>query len=266
MAREFTLVIGSDSGGLPAELLTESLAASIGMLCAVAADLGPDGDGVRFDVVASAMNSPLRLTLAVRPAGRRTVALGERAVGEAAAGLRQVAGCGRLPDHFDEDALLFARRLVTAPNRHAARLRVYGPDGDEFEPPKQSGKNITAAIAEARGRGRHEFGSVEGRVQQLTIRGGETFAIWDVRNGKRVVCEATPDLMREAAALLLTRSRAAVAGRLTVSGNRVRRVAVQAIRRLRETAELPQFDTLGLVDITGGMASEDFVREVRDGD
>jgi hypothetical protein len=112
-----------------------------------------------------------------------------------------------------------------------------------------------------------EYGSIEGRIETLSVHGNEAFCVWDEVTGQRVEC-IIPPLHGE----LLSQAHAAFGERVTVTGT-IRyaspgrpctmRVDSLAVRPSRD--RLPRALDLPPVDITGGVDAGEYVRTLRHG-
>jgi hypothetical protein len=109
-----------------------------------------------------------------------------------------------------------------------------------------------------------EIGTIEGKLETLTVRGSRKFNIWDRVTDRRVECSFPKDMLQEAIAAFA--QRVAVHGRVrySASGDPIR-IAVEELRRLRSQEELPQAKDLEGIDLAGGEDPVDYVRRLRSG-
>jgi hypothetical protein len=109
-----------------------------------------------------------------------------------------------------------------------------------------------------------DYGTLEGRLEEISVHGGYRFTIWEELTNYRIECSISPDRLEEAKALL--GHRVGVSGRIRYRNHRPTTIHVEGIRRLRGVNELPQLEGIEPIDITGGLRSEEYVRRMRDGE
>lgn len=159
---------------------------------------------------------------------------------------------------------------------HAAKLLgVLGGDISVMKLRANSEQWVTVTAESARearrllGRSsRTEYGTIEGRIETLSIRGRRAFFVWDVVSGHRVECglgSDSEDLLGEAHRAF--GKRVAVSGRIRYRGpNEPDSVAVDEIQVLREADDLPRVSSYPPIDVTGGVDAVSYVRGLRDAD
>jgi hypothetical protein len=111
----------------------------------------------------------------------------------------------------------------------------------------------------------HALGSVEGVIETISIHGGKHFVVYDSRTNKAIACRFDDDEWLRMAAQHLGR-RVAVLGTVhsNAKGEPVR-VDAQSLRVFRTQDELPTAASLtgSDPDFTGGVSTEEFLRQIR---
>ncbi|HYH67866.1 MAG TPA: hypothetical protein VD866_24425 [Urbifossiella sp.] len=266
MANELTITLSGDDGAVSVTALIEALENTIQVLRSLEAQHGLS-ETIRWEVVRATMKSPLTLTIAAKVRAMKARKASGQVMDSYVGGLRDVFVNTVRPKDFDDDSLEAVRRLATQPYKEHAKLTVQTnthqvviPDSDPLVV-----ENITRLIAATKGRvsqSHHETGTIEGTLEVVSTHHGDSFSVWEHLTGYKVECQSTPEQLEQAKGLL--RSRVAVLGRIRYLARKPVSLEVERIRRLRTSEELPQPSTIGKVDLTGGVASEEFVREGRD--
>jgi hypothetical protein len=110
-----------------------------------------------------------------------------------------------------------------------------------------------------------EIGSIEGRLDRLDGHQGDRVFVWDARHGARVECCVSDAQLEKAKSLF--KKRVAVRGQITCAGGRpITVVDVYNIEPLGEDDELPRYEDVAPVDLTGGMEAGDYLYGEDDGD
>jgi len=110
-----------------------------------------------------------------------------------------------------------------------------------------------------------DYGSVEGQFMTLNSPQGEQVVVDDSLTGESITCYfSTPEV--ETKARQCWDHRVCVIGeiRLDKLTGRPTSVYVEDVQRLRDQADIPQWDKVDGIDITGGMESSEYVRKLRD--
>ena len=87
---------------------------------------------------------------------------------------------------------------------------------------------------------------------------------WEVLTDYRVDCVLDGEHLEGVKQYL--GKRVGVTGRIRYRHGKPLSIQVTAIREFKDRHELPQPSDLGKLDITGGKSSEEFVRDLRDGE
>jgi hypothetical protein len=260
MPNELTITLSGEDGFVSADALIEALENTIKILRHLETQF-PVPEKIRWEIIRASMQSPLALTLAARATEPQAQAAGDRIVRAAYQGLRAVSTAAVRPPYFDDESLAAAKELVSEARSEGAQLSIVVPDEEPLIPTETLVENVERVIAGTRTH--HEYGTIEGRLEQVSTHKTDSFSVWEIPTDHKVECLATPEQLEKAKELL--RKRVAVTGRITYRGGKPRQVKVDELRRLRERHELPQPEDIGPVDITGGLSSEDYVRRWRDG-
>ena len=102
-------------------------------------------------------------------------------------GLAMVEGAAERPPDFSDQALRDAQSLVNAAKRHEGSLSVFGGDGAESRQVPVS-QRLVAHVDELLGAASVAFGSLEGRLEALTVHGAVEFSIYDSITNRRIPC------------------------------------------------------------------------------
>ena len=102
-------------------------------------------------------------------------------------GLEVVEGAAQRPPHFSDRALRHAKSLVNAPKRHPNGLSIFGGSGTAPRRVAIS-KSLVAHVDELLGAASVAIGSLEGRLEALTVHGTIEFSIYDSITNRRIPC------------------------------------------------------------------------------
>ena len=114
----------------------------------------------------------------------------DRIIVSALDGLAVVEGAARRPPHFSDQALRHAKSLVNAPRRHPNSLSIFGGSGTVRRQVAIS-KSLVAHVDELLGAASVAFGSLEGRLEALTVHGTIEFSIYDSITNRRIPCSCS---------------------------------------------------------------------------
>ncbi len=112
-----------------------------------------------------------------------------------------------------------------------------------------------------------EHGTIEGQLRELGIsRNRDKLVIVDALTGQHIPCYLTDERL-ESTVRQAWKCRVRVEGRIKVDRQTSQplEMAVDDIRILRERDDLPQMKDLHGIDITDGVKSSEYVRDLRDG-
>jgi hypothetical protein len=168
------------------------------------------------------------------------------------------------PPFLSEVGIRAAKSLVGVIGRDGAIGLTVSDDEDE-----RVEISVRAAVNARRlTRVQHQaIGSIEGRLEVISIHGGHKFTVYRSLNNKAVACRFDRSKPARDIAPLLG-ERINVTGLVSYNAfGEPFRIEVEDIRRLRERSELPRIRDLTGSDpaFTGGLSSEDYVRRSRIG-
>jgi len=182
-------------------------------------------------------------------------------------GVDQIRKEGTTPRYFDYDDIKYVRDIV----------RQFGRDGlegvyysiDEYDKKAGLTTDVGENIEKIIGVHYHTLGSIEGRIELISVRKGSShFNIYHDITQRAIRCslpkEYEPDIFRAAEG----RSRVIATGRISynVKGEPIRVHIMKPLRFLKEEEALPSIqDILGSApDITGDLCTEEFIRLMRE--
>ncbi len=148
-----------------------------------------------------------------------------------ASGLRMVERQATRPEYFNDTALYHAKNL--------ARLEgVQVKNGDV-------GSRLTSALRDnvdqIIGPEQEEWGTVEGRIESMTIHGHRRFNLYEPISGNRIECDFAHRIRTEDIGYAVDK-RSAVSGIIVYRGDTVVRVAAEEIEVFPSPEELPTAD------------------------
>jgi hypothetical protein len=186
----------------------------------------------RFSAVS--MNSPLVLTIVAHIPGLPQ--FGREVLGLFIGGLRGMEyGTRSVPRYFTDNALEDAKRIVAPLNTGTARIAFTVGD----EAPLVLSQRIAASADILLPKEHVEIGSLEGRLEMLSVHGRTQFAIWDVITDARVECNFPASMLEQTQECF--NRRVLVSGEVRYSRNGLpRTIKVDQIRPLRDQRDLPQ--------------------------
>ena len=264
MPKELTIRLGGHGEHVSVALLIETLENTLAILRNLEPKLSTDGQPLRWEIVRASMESPLTITLkpeAQQGGQNGATSKGERVIHTYLHGLRAIKAKSDMPQYFDEEILLAAKKMVQAVTKENGKLELYAPDEEPVETTPDTAEQIEQAVSKAI-RIYNDYATVEGKLETISTHGGNFIVIWEVLTNNRVECAVTAELLEEAKNLL--RKRVAVSGRARYRNGKPISLQVESIRVLRDASELPQPADIGVVNITDGVSSEEHVRRMRD--
>ncbi|HUX02663.1 MAG TPA: hypothetical protein VMY35_17010 [Phycisphaerae bacterium] len=160
---------------------------------------------------------------------------------------------GERPLLFSPDMQERAKQIVSVLGR-GIRAIHFNSSGFEVTPTQR----VAARVDELTER-YFEVGSVEGRLEVLSVHGKDSVKVWDARWHCGVKCLVSDAQLQEATNLL--GKRVSVRGRIRCEYRRPKEIVdVFEIRSLGETATLPQAEDFAPIDLTGGKEPADYLR------
>jgi hypothetical protein len=262
MPGEFTIKLGEGQKRVTIEVLTEALENALEVLRNVGQSFTPSDVVVKWEVVAASLRSPLTLSFAPsiqgNVKGRRII--GKRIANISVLGIKALEKRAALPNYFNEEALLATEKLIKGAQREGIKITVSSNGKSTVTPTAQTVENIRQVVEKARIY--IDYGTLEGSLEIVSVHGRDSFFIFESFTNNKVECIAPPELFAQSIQLL--KKRVAVSGRVRYRNHIPSTIQVEGMRVLRSTDILAQPRDIGPVDITGGLSSEEHVREIRD--
>ena len=111
-------------------------------------------------------------------------------------GMAIVESSPQRPPHFTDQALRHAKELTKAANGAANRLSIFGGGAE----PRQVAvsKRLVAHVDELIGTKSVALGSLEGRLEALTVHGSIAFSIYDSISNRRISCGCSREMLNAA--------------------------------------------------------------------
>ncbi|HEY1656758.1 MAG TPA: hypothetical protein VGG14_00305 [Candidatus Sulfotelmatobacter sp.] len=182
-------------------------------------------------------------------------------------GFRALEQQGKSPAYLSEFGMHKAENLTSVLG-HDGATAVVASDvstNEEVEITKQSAVNLRNLIPEAH----RSYGSIEGKLEAISIHRGEHFVVYEAISGKGVMCRF-PQLT------LTPKAKDHLGDRVQVSGLLSRNAKGEPVRILIEKPErfkifgtdltILSLKSLGGSDpaFTGDLSTEDFIRSIRE--
>jgi hypothetical protein len=178
-------------------------------------------------------------------------------------GLSIIESEGRTPPLFTESSMRSAQRLVNVIGRDGAT----GLMVTDLEQKVTMSAQASASIGQLLKVLRRAIGSVEGRLETISVHGKPKFIVYHSRTNKGITCILPPEE-------LVAKTIPALGHRVTVSGTvfsnargEPMRIQAERIRIIPNDEELPTIDEIGGSDpdFTGDMTTEEYIRNIRVG-
>ena len=264
MAKKLNIQIDGVGEHLPVGSFLKVVAKTVVVLRRLETNLSPSGVHLAaWELVEAKMSSPLTLTLGP---GKGTVAedASEQVVHAYIRGLRQLEESPDAPPYFDQEALRAVKSMLRVLNDGVQKIRYSAPGEQPVSPTLHAAANVRVVMAAA-SREFYEQGTIEGELHVVSTRKGDSCTIWEAFTNRRVACRLTEQQLEDAKRVL--RQRVAVYGKIKYRGKgEPVSIEVESIRPLRTASQLPQPSSMGKIELTGGVPSEDHVRNLRDAD
>ncbi len=230
------------------------------------------GESIEWFIADVGKNSPVFAEISGGVPSQDKVTAATQVIGAFVSGLAYLEENGTCPQHFNERALDLTADLTRSFSRGVTRI-AFTANGTKASVSHQLSQNAKRAkrVLElergAFGPTYIEHGTIEGRLRQLESLAGprDKIVIEDDLTGDRIPCYfrggETEIRAREA-----WKQRVSVSGEITVDRQSgiPRHVDVESIVILRKRAELPQMEDLYGIDITRGIDSAEYIRDLRD--
>lgn len=257
---ELTITLAR-TGRLSVEALTQTLENALEMLRNLETEFVASGTAVRWEVVRVSMRSPLRVTVAPHSESKGFSSIARRMVKTSLKGFERIERAAALPEHFNEEALDAARKMFDVTRKEGAAITLSSDHENQITLTEQAGKNMEEIASKARLY--MDYGTVEGRLEIISVHERDSFYVWETLTNRRVECLANPEQFQDAKDLL--GKRVAVSGRIKYRNHVPKSIHVESIHKMPDGSELPSLEDIGPIDITEGLSSEEHVRRMRNG-
>jgi hypothetical protein len=249
------------------------------VLAQVEAALAEDGESaIEWRITNAHKNSPLSIEAEAFPrqfgvnVDRRT----ELVIESVASGLRQLQQAAQRPAYFNDKALTATQRIFDRVTNGLDMTRFEHNGGRPTIELTTSSARVSASnvreVLAPKGRPYKEFGSVEGHFLGISRdRGRPVFRIKHRLSGDEVKCFVSGEAEREISIREIgevwSNRRLQVHGTIHFkAAGRISHIDATQVRFMRERNELPDLNEIVDPDFTGGLASEDYVARLRDGE
>ncbi len=236
---QVTVVMAAKNGeGMPVGAFETVLDNLIGMLRDVEPIVATDHNAAtEWRITAAAMNSSSKFSVG---ATLRRSANSAKAVAIVVAGMRLLEnGTHMIPNGFNISALERARAIVRVLDRDISFINIISPSGETVAITKR----IAAQVDDLLPGEHYEIGSIEGRMETITVHGGSEFAVWDRLTGVRVACSFDEELLPQVHKSF--NRRVLVSGRIRYTASaRPESIKVCELFEFPDRSDLPQFSDL----------------------
>ena len=263
--------LGTDAHGIDADAFVAMFRHAIDALKAIDRGLSTHGvETTRWEIVSAGSNSPIFATLHGEALLGHNGHYGEEVIGVFADGLGHLREFNTCPARFTRDALQQVKKLAhTAAFFHLDASVYVGTSHIPIVGPIVSNAEWAIRVLDLEKPRYTEYGTLEGTLKALSTSGEhrDKLVLVDPLSGNETPCYLTRNDL-DAKVREWWKKRVLVTGQLVID-RRTRKpveLHVEDIRILRERSELPQFDDLHGVDITGGMNAAKYIRDLRDDD
>lgn len=265
MSKDLVIRVEGKEERITARSFIETVKLALGVLKELDARLSEDDASVmEWEISNVSMNSPLTMTLHPNTSKQRNDNSAV-VIRTFLRGLSSVEKSATVPFNFSEEALKSTRKLVSLLNNGVARMEFSAVGEEKVAPTLHAAANIDEIISK-QPVSLFEMTTIGGQLDVIDAHKGTKFIIYDFLTNSRVPCIVSDDQLELAKSAL--RKRVEVTGRakMTHAGKPIL-LHVESIRLLRDQANLPKptdFKGAGRIDITGGVDSADYIREMRD--
>jgi|SRR5262245_918375 len=257
-----TIRLGGKDGTVPIGSFLFTMQRALGVLKEIDRELSESGQPeLRWRIVAAKMQSPLELTIEGVPRARSQRLHPRRVVESYLSGLKVLKQSAIAPPVFTDAALEGTKSLTSLVNDGLTVLEFRGPGRTKLVADQRLMVNVEDVL---KTRYYYEHATLDGRLEVVDIHATPKFSIFHELNDHKTVCDIPAERIEEAISLFGKR----VAVRGLVKFNRqgkALRIKVEDLRRLRDSSELPKFKDVEGIRFTGGEASTEYMRKLRDG-
>lgn len=232
----------------------------LNMLMEVDAAISRESKGTLEWVIADVSVGSLQMSLASRSRieGKN---FGPEVAQIAVAGLGQIERDGTTPPYVSHQGLSYAKSMLkTIGSNGISGIEVaYQSDVEHLT--AQASVNVDLLLPTTH----TSLGSIEGRIEAISIHGDTKFVVYQDGTNKAVTCKFPREW--------LDRVKAALGGRVSVAGvvhwnrrNEPVRVDGEDLREMKSREELPSIVQLAgsIPDLTGTLSTEEYLRRIRE--
>jgi hypothetical protein len=268
MADEFTVTIAGKGENVDAFAFAETLRDALEALREVDESISTvDGGSIKWEIVDATLNSPLTVTL--RSAPKVPADFSEPVLRAFLDGIEVIDKEGRAPASFPPSAISAIKRFADHYGNGIGKV-TFATKQRRYSPSNRLVINATALTAKVQPSvaeplpDYYEFGEVDGTVENLIGHNELYFSLYDALGGVRIKCTFRQDLSDLVRANWL--KRIVASGRIKYSGEgKPKDMRVESIEPKPGRDALPQFKGV-YINITGGIESSSYIRELRDDD
>lgn len=267
-----TLRVGSLTEGISAQAVVDVFLDTLKILGQINRKASPYGsEGLEWRIVRLAMQSPLEAQLHGVSASDASAALGATVVNAFVSGIRHLATQDTCPRLFNKESLQLTAGLIKVFARGVSKIE-FASNGNTAEATHSVSGHANAAIyrleqdAAKRVGDYVEYGAIEGYLKAVAEQANrDQLVIADSLTGERTKCYFR-NAEVEKKVRTAWKHRVRVVGETTVDSDTgdLKQMQVDDITILRSRDELPQIDDLAGIDITQGIESSEYVRDLRD--
>lgn len=255
----------------------EAFARTLSALASLSRDFSDYGvENVEWRIVSLAKNSPASAILHGYSTSPQNGEAGVRIIHALLGGIHSLERTDEAPNRFSERTLKDIADLANVFPRGISGITYdrVSPRGFQVKETAKVTREVIKNAKAAQKKKEYErtrksgqyrdYGSLEGRLRDL-LGSSDQIVLIDELTGAPIKC--TFEARLDSTVRQAWKRRVAVTGEITYerqTGNALS-VEVEEIRILRERADLPQIGDFRGIDITGGVESSDYVRNLRDG-
>lgn len=261
---EFTMIFGGKDGRLTIEDLKKTLESALNMLRGIQSGLLAADIDVQWEIVRIRKQSPLRMTFSpiVTRRGRRNPSAGRKLVKSLTSGLQDIETGSNVPRCFSDDAFDATKQLLRPWTNRGASVTIETQGNSKIRLTENAVQHLDEIAAKAKLY--VDYSTIEGRLEVISVHERSSFFIWETLTNHKIECFVTDEQIADMSAILLQHPRISVTGRVSYRNHIPKTIHVEEkIRILRSSKDLPQIDDIAPIDITGGVATEDYIQRMR---
>ena len=251
-----TITLADEDGTVSPEQLIAALGNTIAVLKGLEPHLAVKQESIQWKIVHASMNSPM--TISLKPIGKKRALNKARMVAKTMYdGIRAISLHPVRPPHFDDIILEAASKLGgTVDGRGQITIQI--PGEQPITPPETVRANAKSVISSTRSTNYQDEGSIEDRLDNILTHDGLSIQVWETLTNLKIDCDLDESQIERATKLL--RRRVSISGTIKYRNDKPVSIKVETLQPLRERHQLPQFEDLGPINITGDLLPEDYLR------